>query len=158
MKGSDIHKIWETYNASRSRADLARLVEAMVPLVEDIVKESKKALPKYIIADDLIQAGLVEVEKLAGRFDPSRRVLFSTFANSARFARKSSSRSRTPPRYFSRTAAISASIAAASYIGFGAGAAGAGVPVDSIWLRSAICSFRFAMIFIPSAGSRPAGK
>lgn len=57
-----------------------RLISEELSTVRFIARKVKERLPKHIELDDLIQAGTVGLIDAAGKFDPSKRVSFKSYA------------------------------------------------------------------------------
>ncbi|MBN2644242.1 MAG: FliA/WhiG family RNA polymerase sigma factor [Desulfuromonadaceae bacterium] len=63
-----------------SHNDKNELVKANMPLVRLVVERMKPQVPGFVSRDDMISAAMVGLMDAASRFDPSRGVLFKTFA------------------------------------------------------------------------------
>src|SRR5205807_8841018 len=58
------------------------VVENYFNLVQAIAAKIKRRLPAHVDVEDLVQNGMIGLLEAADRFDESRAVDFSTFANS----------------------------------------------------------------------------
>jgi len=58
------------------------IVENYFSLVQAIAKKIKRRLPAHVDVDDLVQTGVIGLLEASSRYDASRAVDFSTYANS----------------------------------------------------------------------------
>jgi RNA polymerase sigma factor for flagellar operon FliA len=58
------------------------VVENYFSLVQAIAKKIKRRLPAHVDVEDLVQTGIIGLLEASGRYDVSRAVDFSTYANS----------------------------------------------------------------------------
>lgn len=58
------------------------VVENYFSLVQAIAKKIKRRLPAHVDVDDLVQTGIIGLLEASSRYDASRAVDFSTYANS----------------------------------------------------------------------------
>jgi RNA polymerase sigma factor FliA len=66
--------------APAARPDLDELVEANIPLVAHIVRETMGRLPAHVDRDDLNSAGLTALVQAGKAWDPERGIPFSKYA------------------------------------------------------------------------------
>src|SRR5690348_8590711 len=58
------------------------VVENYFSLVQSIAKRIKRRLPSHVDVNDLVQTGVIGLLEASGRYDASRAVDFSSYANS----------------------------------------------------------------------------
>ena len=58
------------------------VVQNYFNLVQAIASKIKRRLPAHVDVDDLVQTGMIGLLEASSRFDPSRMVDFSSYANS----------------------------------------------------------------------------
>lgn len=79
-KRSDLDDAWSRVVNDDDPKAKEEILIAYRPLVERIAREVLRKKPSNFDRDDLIQAGMIGLLNAIERFDPSREVLFSTFA------------------------------------------------------------------------------
>src|SRR5687767_12099617 len=72
--------LFAEYQATGSVEVRNRLTEAYLPLVKTVAERIGAKLPAEVELDDLIQAGAIGLIEAVTKFQPSRPVLFTTFA------------------------------------------------------------------------------
>ncbi|MDR7457445.1 MAG: sigma-70 family RNA polymerase sigma factor [Armatimonadota bacterium] len=100
--------------------DQAVLLEAYLPLVGAIARALGRGLPTTVEFDDLVADGVIGLAAALRRYDPARRVGFSTYAgHRIRGAMLDGLRARSPVSRSARRAQRAASGAAAAQIASG---------------------------------------
>src|ERR1700679_1311588 len=73
--------LWEEYARTRSQSVRNRLVELYADVVHFAAARLAERLPQEVDVNDLIQWGMMGLMTAVEAFDPTRRVMFQTFAS-----------------------------------------------------------------------------
>lgn len=76
----DRNALWEEYRRTGDKAAFTRLSESYMSLLETVAYTRKSGLPKYIEADELINAGFEGLADAISKFDDSGGFKFETYA------------------------------------------------------------------------------
>jgi RNA polymerase sigma factor for flagellar operon FliA len=73
-------EVWSAHRSGPSAATRQRVLEFYLPLVCWIARSMVARKYRQIDTQDMVQAGMVGLSQALDRFDPSRGVMFNTFA------------------------------------------------------------------------------
>ena len=72
---------WDAYRLNpRSDSAKARLIEALLPFVNKVLRQMLVRVPSHVAPEDLLQAGAIAMCHAVERYNPERGVSFQTFA------------------------------------------------------------------------------
>lgn len=77
----DLDQPWEEYwlKGPLRAADRQHIINSFVPLARAIARRLKAGLPRHILYDDLVSAGVIGLISAVDRFDPSRGHFFRRY-------------------------------------------------------------------------------
>lgn len=80
IQNSDILKLWQNYQNSKSSQIREQLVHHYLPLVKLVAGRIAIGMPQHVDKDDLISNGFFGLLESIDRFDPERGIKFETYA------------------------------------------------------------------------------
>ena len=80
IHNSDILKLWQKYQNSKSSQIREQLVHQYLPLVKLVAGRIAIGMPQHVDKDDLISNGFFGLLESIDRFDPERGIKFETYA------------------------------------------------------------------------------
>jgi RNA polymerase sigma factor FliA len=79
ISAQDVEQIWREYQQSRNVHLLDLLIVAYLPLVRTLAQGIAARLPRQVEVDDLVQEGVLGLRRAILKFNPRRKVQFTTF-------------------------------------------------------------------------------
>lgn len=80
IQNSDLFRLWQQYQQSKSVQIREKLVHHYLPLVKLVAGKIAIGMPQHVDKDDLISNGFFGLLEAIDRFDPERGIKFETYA------------------------------------------------------------------------------